>query len=233
MQIDARLIQDLFPVGVFTVIFAVALIASYYSLKKQKKLMREVALKLGLEFSETDPFSFLSRDKRSRPAYRRPSDAGFDIQGFVKKIAAVFSPWRVTGKYHGYQVIIRIEKKDKQSFTVVQLLFNQSLGMGLNIAEGNFLSKIGKNILGKKPISTGNLDLDGKVYISGQDEMKIKYLVKRSELQQILLSLYNKYPGTRIDDQGLTYRQNKVLTDLAGYQALLTSLIGAAKAFTQ
>ena len=233
MKIDAGFIQELFPLALFIIIFTIALIASYASLKKQKKLMKEVAARLGLEFSETDPFSFMNQDKRPRPAYRRPSDAGFDIQGFVKKIVAVFSPWRLSGKYHGYQVIIKTEKKDKQSFTVVQLLFNQSLGMGLNITAGNFLSKMGKNILGKKPISTGNLELDGKVYISGQDEMKIKYLVKRSELQQILLSLYNKYPGTRIDDQGLTYRQNKVISDLAGYQALLTSLSSAAKAFAE
>jgi len=233
MKFDAGFIQDLLPLGVFAVIFAVALIAGYYSLKKQKKLMRDIALKLGLEFSETDPLSFMGQGKPVRPAYHRPRDAGFDLQGLIKKVATGFSPWRVTGKYHGYQVIIRIEKKDKQSFTVVQLLFNQSLGMGLNIAAGNLLSKLGKNILGKQPISTGNPELDGKVYISGQDEMKIKYLVKRSELQQILLSLYNKYPGTRIDDQGLTYRQNKVISDLAGYQALLTSLIGTAKAFAE
>lgn len=233
MKIDAGFIQEYFPLAVFAVIFTVAMIASYASLKKQKKLMKEVAQRLGLEFSETDPFSFMNQDKRPRPAYRRPSDAGFDLQGLVKKVAAVFSPWRVSGKYHGYQVIIKTEKKDKQSFTVVQLLFNQSLGMGLNIAAGNFLSKIGKNILGKQPISTGNLELDGKVYISGQDEMKIKYLVKRSEFQQILLQLYNKYPGIRIDDQGIIYRQNKIMTDFAGYQALLTSLSGAAKAFVQ
>ncbi len=233
MRIDARLIHDLFPLAVFLIIFTIALIASYASLKKQKKLLKEVAARLGLEFSETDPFSFMNPEKRPRPAYHRPSDAGFDFQGFVKKVAAIFSPWRLSGKYQGYQVVIRTEKKDKQSFTVVQLLFNQSLGMGLNITAGNFLSKIGKNILGKQPISTGNLELDGKVYISGQDGMKIKYLVNRSEFQQTLLSLYNKYPGTRIDDQGLTYRQNKIMTDFAGYQALLTSLSGAAKAFIQ
>ncbi len=233
MKFDARLIQDLFPLGVFTVIFAAALIASYFSLKKQKKLMRDVALKLGLEFSETDPFSFLSQDKRPRPAYHRPSDAGFDLQGLIKKVATGFSPWRVSGKYHGYQVIIRTEKKDKKSFTIVQLLFNQPLGMGLNIVVGNFLSKVGKNIFGKQSISTGNPDLDNKVYISGQDEMKIKYLVKRSEFQQALLSLYNKYPGIRIDDQGITYKEKKVLTDLAAYQKLLDSLSAAAKAFAE
>lgn len=233
MKIDPGMIKDLFPFLLFSAIFTVALVGSYVSLKKQKKLMKEVAARLGLEFSQTDPLSFINKDKRPYPAYRRPSDAGFDIQGLVKKVAAVFSPWRVSGKYNGYQVVIRIEKKDKQSFTVVQLSFNQSLGMGLHITAGNFFSKLGKNILGKQAISTGNPDLDKKVYISGQDEMKIKYLVKRSEFQQILLSLYNKYPGIRIDDQGLTYRQNKVIGDLAGYQALLTSLSGAAKAFAE
>jgi len=139
----------------------------------------------------------------------------------------------VAGKYHGYQVIIRTEKKDKKSFTVVQLLFSRSLGMGLNIVVGNFLSKMGKNIFGKQSVSTGNPDLDNKVYISGQDEMKIKYLVKRSEFQQALLSLYNKYPGIRVDDQGITYQEKKVLTDLAAYQKLLDSLSAAAKAFAE
>ncbi len=103
----------------------------------------------------------------------------------------------------------------------------------MNIVVGNFLSKMGKNIFGKQSVSTGNPDLDNKVYISGQDEMKIKYLVKRSEFQQALLSLYNKYPGIRVDDQGITYQEKKVLTDLAAYQKLLDSLSAAAKAFAE
>ncbi|HBZ87395.1 MAG: hypothetical protein A2509_09965 [Candidatus Edwardsbacteria bacterium RIFOXYD12_FULL_50_11] len=233
MKIDPGMINDLFPFLLFSIIFAVALIGSYFSLKKQKEKMRDIALKLGLEFSQTDPLSFMGQGKPVRPAYHRPRDAGIDLQGLVKKVVSGFSPWRVAGKYHGYKVIIRTEKKDKKSFTVVQLLFSQPLGMGLNIVVGNFLSKMGKNIFGKQSISTGNPDLDNKVYISGQDEMKIKYLVKRSEFQQTLLSLYNKYPGVRVDDQGITYREKKVLTDLAAYQKLLDSLSAAAKAFAE
>jgi len=231
MKIDPRMINDFFPFLVFLTISIIAMVGSYYSLKKQKAKMKEIALKLGLEFKENDFLSFKNPNTRSYTGYHSPSDAGFDIQGIAKKIMAAFSPWQVIGKYNGYSIIIKTERKDKKSFTIVQLNFERPLGMGLNIVMGNMISRIGKNIFGKQSISTGNPDLDSKVYISGQDEMKVKYLIKRPEFQQMLLSLYNKYPGIRVDDNGITYKEKKVLTEYAAYKTLLDSLSGAAKAF--
>ncbi len=85
MKIDPGMINDLFPFLLFSVIFIVALVGSYFSLKKQKEKMRDIALKLGLEFSQTDPLSFMGQGKPVRPAYHRPSDAGIDLQGWSKR----------------------------------------------------------------------------------------------------------------------------------------------------
>jgi hypothetical protein len=228
MKLDFRMIQEIFPFLIFVVIFLTATVGSYFSMKKQKVKMREVASRLGLQFSESNMLSFRDSNK-TYTGYHRPRDAGFDIQQFIKQVSSVFSPWRVTGKYNGYEVIIRTERKDKKSFTIVELLFEKPLGMGLNIMVGNIFSKIGKNVFGKQSITTGNAELDQKVYISGNEEMKIKYMVKRPEFQQALLALYKKYPGAKIEDTGIIYREKKVIDDFMVYKTLLESLSQTAK----
>lgn len=232
MRIDARLIHDLFPVIIFLIIFPAALIISYLNLKKQKGKMRETAARLGLEFSESDPLVAIIRERSQRAVYTGPrgNNAGFDFQTVIRNIARTFAPWQVGGKYNGYQVVIRTEKRDKKSYTVVQLSFAKPLGLGLNIVVGNFLSKVGKNLFGKTSITTGNPEMDDKIYISGKDEMRVKYLAKRPDTQNALINLYKKYPGARIDDNGIIYKKSGFAGDFMELQTILNSMAVLAKA---
>ena len=234
MAIDLSTLSNLLPLAIFFIAMPLALLFSYRGYRRQKERMKEIAARLGLEYSETNPLKAARGGPGLDQMYRRgrPTGGGFDFQGFVFRAVRALMPWRVSGRFNGLSTAIWTENRNKQTFLVVQQTFDRPLELGLSIAAPNPLARLGKSLMGRSPLTTGNQELDAKTHISGRDEMKVKYLVKKPELQQALLALYREYPTVKIDDRGITYRRNKLMKEHAEFQRLLDSMSRAAKEFS-
>lgn len=234
MAIDLRTLPNLLPLAIFFIAIPLALLFSYRGYRRQKERMKDIAARLGLEYSEASPLPGMAGSPGMGQAYRRgrPAGGGFDLQGLLFRAIRAFMPWRVSGRYNGLQIAIWTEHSNKQTFLIVQQAFDHPLDLGLSITSPNPLSRLGKSLMGRSPLTTGNQELDAKAHITGRDEMKVKYLVKKPEFQQALLSLYREYPAVKIDDRGITYRRNKQMKAHGEFQRLLDSMSKTAKAFS-
>lgn len=228
--------NDVFPILLFGITFILIATIAILGNKKQKDKIKEIAAKLGLDYAEVNPFSFGADDKKSYRTIYAGQSHGMTSKDrpFLKKILQAFLPWQLRGKFNGYQVKIYTKKRNKKTYTMVQMSFNQSLSMGLNmtLAGNNLMSKLRKNIFGKSSIETGNREFDEKIHVSGRDEMKIKYVIKRPDFQHAMLALSGKYPDIKIDDQNITWQEHKITPDLIEYRPLLEDLSIVAKAIS-
>jgi hypothetical protein len=224
-------IPDLMPFIIFLVVMPVSLYLGYKRNESNRRRLRDVALKLGLQYNEKAPLdpSVKSATIRTGDQIRaqqrlRQMEQG----GILARLASLMSATAVTGKYNGFAVDIRTANQNKKTYTVFTVYFPATLGLGLRITE-NSLFRRDLGFGGKTRIEAGSEEFDKRIFVKGNDEMRVKYLVKRPEVQKALLDAYRAQSDTVIDDTAIVCRTQESLKDYLKYQAILNSLTAAAQ----
>jgi hypothetical protein len=230
MNITAN-IHDLMPFIIFLVVLPLSLYLGHRRNETNKRKLRDVALKLGLQYSENAPAgpSLDALTIRSNdPAQTQQRLRRLEKGGVLARALQTMAPAAVTGKYNGCAVDIRTQRRDKKTYTVFTAWFTAPLGLGLKVSPNSFLQR-DLGFGGKSRIESGDDAFDRKVLVKGADEMKVKYLVKRPEVRKALLDLYSAQSDTMIDDSSIVCRVQKDLKDFLAYQAVLGLLTAAVR----
>jgi hypothetical protein len=224
-------IHDLMPFIIFLVVLPLSLYLSYQRNQSNRKKLRDVALKLGLQYHEKSPIgpsaqpgAIHSGDQIRAQQRLRQLDQG----GILAKVMALTAQATVSGKYNGFEVDIGTVNQNKKTYTVFRVSFPAPLGLGLKISQNNIFSR-DLPFGGKSRIEAGNGEFDKKIHVKGNDEMRIKYLVKRPEVQKALLDAYRSQSDIVIDDTAVVCKTPETLKDYLKYQAILNSLTTAAQ----
>lgn len=227
-------IHDYLPLIIFLVVMPLSLYLNYRKNESNRKKLKDVALKLGLQYSEKAPAGpsldapAISGDD---PARARQRLDRLDVGGVLSKVLSLTAPAAVTGKYNGFEVDIRSQRRDKKTYTVFTVSFPAPLGLGLKITPNSFFRR-DLGFGGKPRVESGDDEFDKRVLIKGTDDMRIKYLVKRPEVRKALLDAYQAQSDTIIDDNALVCRVQKDLKDYLAYQKVLALLTATARQLT-
>jgi hypothetical protein len=222
---------NLMPFIIFLVVLPLSLYLSYRRNESNRKKLREVALKLGLQYTEKAPLdpSVKSATIRTGDQIRaqqrlRQLNGG----GILSRVSSLMSAAAVTGKYNGFAVDIRTANQNKKTYTVFSVYFPAALGLGLRIT-GNSLFRRDLPFGNKARIETGSDEFDKRIYVKGNDEMRVKYLIKRPEVQNALLAAYRIQSDTVIDDSAIVCRVEGFQGEFAKCQAILGGLTAVAQ----
>lgn len=223
------------PFLIFIGIFPLMLYLGYLKRKKQKAKLKDIAIKLGLQLNEgqlLQQMNIQHQNIHSASDFKK-YQASQKLTGnsFVKDLIAMMSPMFLTGKYKGYEVRITLVNKDKATFTEFKTTFPRSLGLGLKINANSLLLK--QFMLGQKgkAVQSGNEPFDKKVQVSGNDPLKIKYLMTM-ENQRSLLDLFSAFPATTVDDLGISVSLRGFADDSMKCSAVLDRMTAAARHFS-
>ncbi len=224
-------LHNILPLVIFLVVLPLSLYLGYRRGQAERKKLRDVASKLGLQYSEQAPgrpsldaLAIRSGDpQRTQQRLRQ-----LDRDGALTRMLKSLAPPAVTGKYNGFAVDIRTQRSDKKTYTVFTVSFPGPLGLGLKATSNNFFRRSFGAPSGQR-IEAGDEAFDKAVFVKGDDQMKVKYLVKRPEVRKALLDSYRAQPDTVIDDNAIVCRVQKGLPDWMAYQKVLTDLTMAAK----
>ena len=226
-----RYVHDYMPFIIFLVVMPVSLYLGYKRNESNRKKLRDVALKLGLQYNEKAPIgpslqpgAVRSGDQIRAQQQLRQLGQG----GILARLSSLMSTTTVTGKYNGFTVDIRTANQNKKTYTVFSVYFPRSLGLGLKISANSFFNR-DLPFGGKARIEAGSDEFDKKIYVKGNDELRIKYLIKRPEVQKPLLDAYRSQSDIVIDDTAIVCRTQESLKDYLKYQAILNSLTTAAQ----
>ncbi|MDI6740786.1 MAG: hypothetical protein QME74_10545, partial [Candidatus Edwardsbacteria bacterium] len=124
-------IHEYLPFIIFLVILPLSLYLSYRKNESNRKKLKEVALKLGLQYNEKTPIgpsvksaAIQSGDQLRAQQRLRQLEKG----GILSKVMALTAPTAVTGKYNGFEVDIRTANQNKKTYTVFSVFFPSPLG---------------------------------------------------------------------------------------------------------
>lgn len=222
------------PFLIFIGIFPLMLYLGYLKRKQQKAKLKDIAVKLGLQFNEGQLMQQMNIQHQNIRSARdfKNYQASQKLTGnkFVKDLMSLLSPMSLAGKYKGYEVRITPVNKDKATFTEFKVSFSRSLGLGLKINANSLLLK--QFILGQKgkAVQSGNEPFDKKIQVSGNDPLKIKYLMTL-ETQRSLLDLFSAHPATTVDDLGISISYRGFADDSMKCSAVLDRMTAAARHF--
>lgn len=224
-------LHNILPLVIFLVVLPLSLYLGYRRGEAERAKLKDVALKLGLQYSEQGPgrpsldaLAIRGGDQLRTQQRLRQLERG----GVLARVMKSLSPPAVTGKYNGFAVDIRTQRRDKKTYTVFTVSFPAPLGLGLKVRSNNFFRRSFGAPAGQRT-ETGDEAFDKAVFVRGDDPMKLKYLVKRPEVRKALLDAYRAQSDTVIDDNAIVCRVQKDLRDYLAYQKVLADLTMAAK----
>ncbi|HTY09313.1 MAG TPA: hypothetical protein VMF29_09135 [Candidatus Edwardsbacteria bacterium] len=211
------------PLLFFLVVMPLALYLAYRRNKARQQAMKKIALQLGLQYQERSPWT-AATGPGPVPGQQR---AGQPQQGGAlgKALLQLTQPV-ITGKYNGWPVDIMTVNENKTVYTKFRLGFGRNLGLGLRVSANSFFQR---DLFGGGPrIESGNEDFDKRVLVRGNDQLKVKFLIKRPEAQRALLDAYRAFAEITVDDQGISCRLRGFLESYQKYQAVLAALCAVA-----
>lgn len=223
-------LHNILPWVVLLVIVPLSLYLAHRSNEAERRKLKDVALKLGLQYSDQASAQASLEALAVRGDQQRTRDRMQQLErsGALTTILRGLSQPAMTGEFNGHAVDIRTQRRDKKSYTVFTVTFPGPLGLGLKVTSNNFFRRSFGAPAGQR-VESGDETFDKSVFVKGDDQMKVKYLVKRPEVRKALLDAYRAQPDTAIDDNAIVCRVQKGLPDYLAYQKVLADLTMAAK----
>jgi hypothetical protein len=219
------------PFLIFVGIFPLVIYLSYLGRKKQKEKLKTIAMKLGLQLSQGQPFQRMGGQSRNignaRDFNNYRTSQKLVGNTFLKELMAMMTPLSLTGKYKGCEVRITVTKRDKTTYTEFKTSFDRPLGLGLKISANSLLLR--QFVLGRKgkTVQAGNEPFDQKVQVTGSDPLKVKYLLTL-ENQRSLLDLFSAHPATVVDDLEIRTSVRGFVDDYQKCSAVLDKMTAVA-----
>ncbi|MDH5681240.1 MAG: hypothetical protein OEZ36_06620 [Spirochaetota bacterium] len=202
MEFDWKII--LFIV-IFISIGAVTIIIRLKQSKKLKDTWQKFAQSHGLTY--TDDISEVSEIKKLGDDQLEMLNK-MKATGTFKMAAKLLGFNFLYGKYNGTDIRIYTIKKGRQgsTYTVycVEVNFDKSLNLGLEIYKEGFFSKTGK-LLGVQDIQIGWKELDDLVMIKGNSEEAVQHFLNRDGVKEAIRDLISYEKTVNIDDTDIHF----------------------------
>ena len=195
------------PVLVVVGIAAFVAWRTWTARRREKEILRTIASRLGLTFSEPETTS-----------------------NFVRMIGG----WQMSGTYN--RVPVRIYGKDargedsRAETTFIDVAANCQRKFELTIARETTMTRLGGALFGLQDVTTGNEELDRRVVIKGVPTHVVKRTVDHPELQRELLRLFEHEGLIHVDLRGAHYRQSASFKDERSVRTLLDAMTGTVLA---
>lgn len=114
--------------------------------------------------------------------------------------------------------------------TQVEALFVPPLQLGLKITYEALVLRLVQKVTGKHDLQTGNSELDRVIHVNARDTDAARLLLAGSDIQQILLAAYTKYPFPLITDTIAQVIHYGLETDVDVLKGDLASMAGIVRA---
>jgi|GEM_PF-1744430 len=226
-------IREFLPLLIFLVVGPLAVFISYQKRKNSAAKLRDLAVKLGLQFRSPEQQGMFAEAYRERLGAMKPGDrvraeaAGRRLKqsGFLQSLMSMMQPLGIAGKYNGYQVEVSLLRRNKKNLTELRASYHEPLGLGLMVERQGFLQR-SLSFSKAERAESGNAELDKLVAIRARDALKAKYVARNVQAQIALLELFRE-SGAEFGDGGAFVRLNGYQTDYAKVKKLLDGMTRA------
>jgi hypothetical protein len=225
--------------GIFLAFTAFIFWQAIRSAKKSMGKLKETALKLGLQYSDSEtavsgssmPQAQIASDQRvaalSPDQLRKAS-------GFLRMFFPLLGTWHISGTYSGRIVDIHQETrgtgKSSTTYTIFRVKFKKPVGADLHLSREGFLSKLGKAVLHTQDIQLNDPEFDGKVMVKGSDESKVKTFLVSPASRKAVLDYFQENSGAVIDDIGIYFEEIGIRTEENEHRKILDRMVHTADA---
>lgn len=229
-------LRDFLPLLIFLVVGPLAVFISYQKRKNSAAKLRELAVKLGLQFRPSEQQGMLPEAYRERLESMKPGDRAraeaaarrFKQSGFLQSLMSMMQPLVISGKYNGYQVELTLARRNKKDHTEIRASYPEPLGLGLTVERQGFLHR-SLSLSKAERAESGNAELDKLVSIRARDTLRARYIAKNIQAQMGLLELFREN-GAEFNDNGASVKMNGYQTDYAKIKKLLDGMTRAMQA---
>lgn len=229
-------LREYLPLLIFLVVGPLAIFISYQGRKKSATKLRDLAVKLGLQFrSEGQPGMFTDayREKLAamKPEERVRAEAAVrrvKQSGFLQSLMSMMQPLAVYGKYNGYRVELALVRRNKKNLTEIKAWYPEPLGLGLTVERRGLLHR-SLSFSKAERAESGNTELDKLAAIRAREALKARYIARNVQAQMAMLELFRE-SGAELNDIGASVKLGGHQMDYARVKKLLDGMTRAMQA---
>ncbi len=226
-------LREFLPLLIFLVVGPLAVFLSYRRRKRCSDKLKDLAVKLGLQWKSEEPWHLSPDAYRQRLASLKPGERAraeaavrrWERSGLIQSLRSMMQPLAIGGRYNGYQVEVALVHREKKNLTEVRAWYPEPLGLGLSITRRGFWNRR-LSLAKSDKAETGNAELDRMVEIRAKDRLRASYLAKSVQVQLALRDIFQER-DIECDDRGILVRWQGYQTDYGKIKGLLDRMTRA------